>query len=153
MATPSSPAPADGLQDNVPSEQVKLEQPLGKTPEAFIELLTAAKLGFSVVAYQRLKMLGCPSQFIELMVLVRASLKGFDGHPKLVLSEMFCGVAAIAREFAKLQLPAMGFDVLKDPVLHDILTPYGFIYATTMVMSLAQRTGILWLATVCTNWV
>ena len=137
----------------MPSEQVKLEQPLGKTPEAFIELLTVAKLGFSVVAYQRLKMLGCPSQFIELMVLVRASLKGFDGHPELVLFEMFCGVAAIAREFAKLQLPAMGFDVLKDPVLNDILTPYGFIYATTMVMSLDQRTGILWLATVCSSWV
>ena len=44
MATPSSPALADGLQDDVPSEQVKLEQPLGKTPEAFIELLTVAKL-------------------------------------------------------------------------------------------------------------
>ena len=85
----------------MPSKQIKLEQPSGKTPEAFIELLTAAKLGFSVVAYQRLKMFGSPSQFIELMVLVRASLKVFDGHHKLVLFEMFCGVAAIAREFAK----------------------------------------------------
>ena len=92
----------------MPSEQVKLEQPLGKTPEAFIELLTAAKLGFSVVAYQRLKMLGCLSQFIELMVLVRASLKGFDGHPKLVLFEMFCGVAAIAREFCQITAACHG---------------------------------------------
>ena len=82
-----------------------------------MEVLTAAKLGFSVVAYQRLKELGCPSQFIELMVLVRASLKGLYGHHKLVLFEMFGGVAAITQEFAKVQLPAMGFDVLKDPVL------------------------------------
>ena len=36
----------------------------------------------------------------------------------------------------------MGFDVLKNPVLNDILTPYGFIYATAMVMSLDQRTGV-----------
>ena len=50
-------------------------------------------------------------------MLARASLKGFDGHPKLVLFEMFCGVAAIAQKSAKLQLPAMGFDVLKNPVL------------------------------------
>ena len=72
MATPASPSPAD----DVPSEQFRLEQPLGQTPEAFMEVLTAAKLGFSVVAYQRLNNLGSPSQFIELMVLVRASLKG-----------------------------------------------------------------------------
>ena len=72
MATPSSPGPAD----DVPSEQVRLEQPLVQTPEACMEVLTAAELGFSLVAYQRLKILGCSSQFIELMALVRASLKG-----------------------------------------------------------------------------
>ena len=149
MATPSSPSPAD----DVLSEQVRLEQPLGQTPEAFMEVLTAAKLGFSALAYQRLKILGCSSQLIELMVLVRASLKGLYGHPKLVLFEMFCGVDAIAQEFAKLQLPAMGFDVLKGPVLNDILTPDGFIYATIMVMSLDQRHGFLWIATVCSSWV
>jgi hypothetical protein len=126
---------------------------LGQTPEAFMEALTAAKLGFSVVAYPRLKSLGCPSQFIELMVLARASLKGLYGHPELVLFEMFCGVDAITREFAKLQLPAMGFDALKGPVLNDIMTPDGFINATIMVMSLDQRHGFLWLATVCSSWV
>jgi hypothetical protein len=66
-----------------------------------MEALTAAKLGFSVFAYQRLTILGCPSQFIELMVLVRASLKGLYGHPKLVIFEMFCGVADITHGFAR----------------------------------------------------
>jgi hypothetical protein len=148
MATLSSPSPAD----DVPSEQFKLEQPLGQTPEAFMEVLTAAKLGCSVVATQRLNILACPSQLIELIGLVRASLKGLYGHPKLVLFEMFCGVVVITQEFAKLQLPAMGFDVLKDPVLNDILTPDGFIYATIMVMSLDQRHSFLRLATVCSSW-
>lgn len=121
-------------------------------PAAISELVTAAKLGLSVTSYQRLKRLGCPSQFLEIMVCIRASLNNSDGQ-LLIMFEMFCGVAAITQEFAKAQLPSMGFDILKDPVLNDILTPDGFLYATAMVMSLHPRAGFLWLATVCSSWV
>jgi len=74
-----------------------------------MEGLNVAKLGFSVVAYQRLTSLGCPYQFIELAVLLRASFKGLDGHPKLVLFEMFVGVVAITQEFAEITAACHGF--------------------------------------------
>ena len=62
------------------------------------ELLVAIALGISVVVYQRLKLLGVPNEFLELMKYVNSTRRAPPTR-KLKLSEMFCGVAAITRSF------------------------------------------------------
>ena len=62
------------------------------------ELLVAVALGISVVVYQRLKLLGVPNEFLELMKYVNSTRRAPPTR-KLKLSEMFCGVAAITRSF------------------------------------------------------
>ena len=62
------------------------------------ELLVATVLGISVVVYQRLKLLGVPPDFLELMKYVNGTRKAPPTRT-LKLFEMFCGVAAITRAF------------------------------------------------------
>ena len=120
-------------------------------PLAWSELTTAMAMCISVTTYQRMKRMGCPPLFFEVLMCLQAC--GAVADQGLVMFEMFCGVAAISRAFADSGLPAMGYDYLKDPLMNDILAPAGFLHAVTMVLALDPTAGFLWLATVCSSWV
>ncbi len=138
-----------------PRRRIRSKRPaeaLTTSPAAWSELVTASSMGLTVVAYQRLKKLGCPPLFLEIMMCLHATPYR-HGSCKLIMVEMFCGVAAISRAFSAAGFPSMGYDFLKDPLMNNILSPAGFLHAIAMVASLDPVGGFLWQATVCSTWV
>lgn len=70
----------------------------------------------------------------------------------LVALEYFAGVGNVARAFAEAGYASYGFELKKNRVAMDILSPTGFAFAIKLAMQTC-RGGFAWFAPVCSTWV
>lgn len=72
--------------------------------------------------------------------------------PHLEMIEYFAGVAVVTAAFKAQQLPSLSYDIIKDPIFNDLLSPPGFAYALHAACRVREG-GLAMLAPVCSSWV
>lgn len=114
-----------------------------------LQAQTADKLGIDWDSYRRMRKVGMPRLLFE--ILARFALHRCRNQ-RLHAAEFFCGAATIATAFNTHDYPAIGLDIVCNPLYHDITLSSGFLYALWVVLSLKPN-GLAWFATVCSTWV
>ncbi len=113
---------------------------------------TASSMGVSCGVYRRLKLFGVPRGLFQLLKCCRMVSPHGWGED-LCLIEYFCGVGAITTQWQRAGFPAVGYDILKDPLYNDLNASAGFLVALRLMLQLSDSSGLAWFATVCSTWV
>lgn len=142
---PPPPWTTPNLNDGEPSPQRPLGMPSQKLKAA------AASRGLAPKAFKRMVLCGFPLIFMNALVLIQNFFPSSEST-RTDVSELFSGVAYVAEAWTGAGLEASVYDILRHPVMEDILSPEGFLTAMRNVKNIREG-GVLHVATVCSTWV
>ena len=113
----------------------------------------ARQAGFRDETFSLIVAFELPMAFLTCLAALRMKIPA-DCLGSLMVVEYFAGVAAIARAFQAIEVPAMPYDIKYHPQYDDLCDSKGFMKSLLGLLHLPQKSSAFaWFATVCGTWV